>query len=630
MRLYLIAILLYSLFIVNPSQTYASTQEKLDSLKALLVQHTTQDSLQWSILHSLCRDYAVIAPDSAILYGQSAIQLATQLNNKEFLFKSYNATGVGYIRKQAENKALQYFLLALNLAKSQQGKQWQKYQAQARINISGVFWTQNDTQKALQNAHLARLLLERLDEPGILADNYHSIGLMHEMNATLDSAIFYLSKSLKIYKKLKVPLQEGRVIGSMGDIYLQQHNFNKATSNYKKALTIAKQEADIANMVDLNLNIANVKIQIKEYKAAKDYVFAALAYATSSESFNKSRAVAFSYLSTIYNQQNRSDSAFYYLKKQHQLEKQLLNIDKTNEIAKLHIAYQSKEKELENELLRKKNLIIITRERNILIISSVLLLGILIIGYFAYKLQKQNKIIESQKEKVEKLLEEKSHLISLITHDIQTPLSLIQFTVSSLLYEKDQSQIMRSGLESIELAAQQISYLGNQINEIQKIKAPDFSAEKQLVNVADLIKEASTPYLQWAQKKNIKVEENIIDTDIKVKANPLILSKAFGNVLGNAIKFSQPGKKIKIKLNKLNEYCLISIKDNGPGISPEDRKNVFKQFQKLTAKPTFGEPSTGNGLYLAKRYIEVMGGGIDINSNVNKGSEFIIKIPIAI
>ncbi len=73
---------------------------------------------------------------------------------------------------------------------------------------------------------------------------------------------------------------------------------------------------------------------------------------------------------------------------------------------------------------------------------------------------------------------------------------------------------------------------------------------------------------------------------------------------------------------------MVAVEDQGPGISAADQRRAFQKFRKLSAQPTLGEPSTGNGLYLTKRYVEAMGGNVTIDSSLGKGSTFIVSLPL--
>jgi len=105
------------------------------------------------------------------------------------------------------------------------------------------------------------------------------------------------------------------------------------------------------------------------------------------------------------------------------------------------------------------------------------------------------------------------------------------------------------------------------------------------------------------------------------------LCRILDNLLTNAMKFSENGKTIHLNIWEENKKIYFSIKDEGPGISEEDQKKMFKKFQKLGAQPTAGESSTGLGLSIIKALVGKLSGQIEVKSQLGKGSEFIIILP---
>jgi len=103
------------------------------------------------------------------------------------------------------------------------------------------------------------------------------------------------------------------------------------------------------------------------------------------------------------------------------------------------------------------------------------------------------------------------------------------------------------------------------------------------------------------------------------------------NIISNAIKFSQPNKKIYITIRNSEEpqHIDISIKDEGPGFTENDKKKLFQKFAKLSARPTGGEHSSGLGLSIVKKLVEMMNGKIRVESEHGKGAEFILTFPQA-
>ena len=113
---------------------------------------------------------------------------------------------------------------------------------------------------------------------------------------------------------------------------------------------------------------------------------------------------------------------------------------------------------------------------------------------------------------------------------------------------------------------------------------------------------------------------------LRITTNKDLLSRILDNLLTNAIKFCAKGKTIDFSIWQENEIIKFAIKDEGPGISDEDQKKMYKKFQKLSARPTGGESSNGLGLSIVKVLVDKLDGNIEVNSQLGKGSEFIIKL----
>jgi signal transduction histidine kinase len=105
--------------------------------------------------------------------------------------------------------------------------------------------------------------------------------------------------------------------------------------------------------------------------------------------------------------------------------------------------------------------------------------------------------------------------------------------------------------------------------------------------------------------------------------------QVFENLISNAIKFSPGRKKVFINLTLKDEHAIGEIKDEGPGMTEEDKKKLFGKYQKLSARPTGNEISTGLGLSIVKKFVDAMGGEIWCESEAGKGASFLVKLPLA-
>ena len=100
------------------------------------------------------------------------------------------------------------------------------------------------------------------------------------------------------------------------------------------------------------------------------------------------------------------------------------------------------------------------------------------------------------------------------------------------------------------------------------------------------------------------------------------------NLLSNAIKFSPQGEDVVVSLLQDGDSIIFKVKDNGPGMTEEDKKRLFGEFQRLSATPTGGEKSTGLGLAIVKKIVDVHGGEITVHSSPGQGAEFLVRLPV--
>ena len=138
-----------------------------------------------------------------------------------------------------------------------------------------------------------------------------------------------------------------------------------------------------------------------------------------------------------------------------------------------------------------------------------------------------------------------------------------------------------------------------------------------------LLEELVEVYQADASKKQITVSLDC-PQEVYVAGDASYLHQVYQNLLTNAIKFSPLGKHVLISLHEdPSGQVEVVVKDEGPGLSEADKKKLFQHFAKLSAKPTGGESSTGLGLTIVKKYVELMEGTIRCESEPGQGAAFI-------
>jgi len=304
----------------------------------------------------------------------------------------------------------------------------------------------------------------------------------------------------------------------------------------------------------------------------------------------------------------------------------------------------TKEKEIQyKDLLNKAEQINLeTRKRNFLIaLVSVTFLLLIIIFYLYKKSSEQNKKIEAQghsialkSEQLEKrnqhliaLDEEKNNLIKILAHDLRTPVNQIQGLAQLCLLENTTPADRTVFIQQVQDASVRVNKMIEHLLDIDAIENNRVKIFKDRLPIAPLLRQVIHSFEKQAQKKNIDLHYASEDDLLTIEGDSLLLLQVFENLLSNAIKFSAQGRPVHISLRREGHYVAIHIKDNGPGLTAEDRQLLFRKFQRLSARPTAGESTLGLGLSIVKKYVELMGGGVDCESETGRGATFIIRFP---
>jgi signal transduction histidine kinase len=145
------------------------------------------------------------------------------------------------------------------------------------------------------------------------------------------------------------------------------------------------------------------------------------------------------------------------------------------------------------------------------------------------------------------------------------------------------------------------------------------------VKISPLLGQVAKSFEKQAAKKNIGLSYQSNDEAMEIKGDPLFLTQVFENLLSNALKFSPPGKSVEVIVERIESRARIVVQDHGPGLTAEDLQLVFRKFAKLSAKPTASEGSTGLGLSIVKKFVELMQGKVWCESQPNVLTKFIVE-----
>lgn len=238
---------------------------------------------------------------------------------------------------------------------------------------------------------------------------------------------------------------------------------------------------------------------------------------------------------------------------------------------------------------------------------------------------KANEIIKNQNKKIIASDKIKNQFLSHVSHELRTPLnSIIGF--SELLQNPRLGKLNVKQTEFVkDIQTASIHLLGmiNEILDISKLESGTMKLNLRNFELTNCIDETLNILKPLYEKKDIDIKKYL--KNINITADYQKIQQILFNVINNAIKFSPEKNYITISTNKTKKYIEIKIKDNGCGIAKTNHKKIFKKFEQINATKN----STGLGLTISMELIKMHNGKISLKSELGKGAEFIIKLPLS-
>lgn len=226
----------------------------------------------------------------------------------------------------------------------------------------------------------------------------------------------------------------------------------------------------------------------------------------------------------------------------------------------------------------------------------------------------------------------KSQFLANMSHELRTPLSSI-ISYSEILKAELFGPLngkQKKYTDNILESSEQLQQLINGILDTAKIDAGKMTLEIGNCTLSEVIRESLSIVEILAYKKDIDIQNNMLEEDIIVRIDFRKTKQALCNILSNAIKFTPQGGQIKITSSQTGSSIRIVIEDNGIGIKKEDQERIFNEFEQADNSYERRYEGTGLGLPLAKKFVEMQGGTIYLVSEIDKGTKVAITLPINI
>ena len=431
-------------------------------------------------------------------------------------------------------------------------------------------------------------------EAMLLAESF-----MHKCNALLEldsieEGSQYCEQAINQIDSIDDPSEVMHIYNNIGNVFEKVGQLERSLAYYEKSHEIAVKGEDPASYLTSLQNLGEKNYFLKNYAEASKYYFL---YSDSLKSH---------YERIIQSQFAEAEAKYQSSEKQKQIVLRDLKIE------------------------QQKN------QRNRLIavsISALALLGMIFL-WFVFRQKEKKRIADeilAQKEKEAARLKElddlKSRFFTDVSHELRTPLTLITGPLENVIEKIDKAQI-RKDLALAHSNSKKLLDLVDEILALSKMESGQVKLENSSFELDATTKRMFYAFQSFANLHKIKLQyKSHIPPNVFCFADVEKYEKVLNNLISNAIKYSPEKTIVQLHLRRQQEDIIIEVEDEGIGISPEERVQIFDRFYQAKNLHRRSSGGTGVGLALAKEYAELMGGNLKYEARENIGSRFTFHLP---
>ncbi len=525
--------------------------------------------------------------EDAEFYFKEGLSYRRQLNDQYLVAHSLQYLGMLNFHQNKLDSAQLYYQKALNLSKSaKETEKALKLQVGVLTDLSSTLLRKRDSVKAQKTIQEASIILSTIDNPYFFCASTYQL-----------ASIYYKLKNQQACISSCLSIIE--TAGLENYFALQQKAYallskvEEDRGNYQKAVKLSRKSEHIKSKIRENYT---------DKKLANDR------YAQQVIGSKKLLELA----------KRESELKSRELESQQRINELLVLLVIIGLIALISLIIRNRERKKSNKQLIATNHLI--EKQNVAIKKS------------QEEVEAASRKLEEKIEQLEQLTKDKNQLISIVAHDLRTPLSsirglseLLSVDVKELNLETN-SEIIEH-IEMINFLSDNMLDMTEQILNSQSIETHRENLNKVQFNLVSEINQTLKKYEKWAYEKEITIDTSKANPNLVLSTNRNLFDHILSNLISNAIKYSPKGKTIEIGCKEHQEFIEVHIKDQGPGFSAADKAKLFEPHQKLSASPTNGEESFGVGLSSVKKLCHIINAQIKLESEQGNGATFIIQLP---
>jgi signal transduction histidine kinase len=647
----------------------------------------------FEVLCALGFEYRYSYPDSTIYYCSQAYELGTRLQLSKGLSKPLSFMGLAYTNRGDYKESLKYHQQAIQIASAQNDslQLGHSYNNLGRMFFDGgdlvrafdnflraeeifgvlhdkaglayvyrsmanVYKSQNDFKRAVEMSERAFQFRKELNDERGMISSLIEFGLLLESMGSPKEALEKFQQAEELATKLQDKVTLAELAMAMAEIEFAEKQYSQAMEDVQLVLNTVSKTTNQKLFIRAMLLRAHYLVEQKKY--AETIPILEMVLSESRSAGNLAYELdALSLSADCHDNLGRIDRAQHYRNDFALQSEKMKNTDLLREIDRLQFQLSMEKMEAENKNLKSRQMnseSVIARQQFQNVILIIIVISFIVISTVLYLynrkrkmvneqlslqndkiLQQQQAITETnemlvrQNHQLSELNNEKDSLMSIVAHDLKSPLHRISGLARLIEMDGGLSAKQKEYVQLILNATKSGADLINDLLDVHYLNDHTHVATEANLDLRQLVEARVITHQESARLKHIEIDMAFDSPDYSFRSVPDYCQRIMDNLLSNAIKFSPNHSRIKVTASMNSREAVITVKDNGPGFTEEDKQYLFQKFRKLSARPTAGESSNGLGLAIVKTLVDRLNGKIELISQPGEGAEFVVTIPSA-
>jgi signal transduction histidine kinase/Tfp pilus assembly protein PilF len=585
---------------------------------------------------------------SALKYETLSLQLAYILVDSSSIGLSHSNIGNYYYEIGEYDEAYYYFTQAYRiLQKSSKNSIDSLYMNISLHNVGRVFKELGQFEVALRHLKLSQKISETIDDLEGKPYSFDEIGDVKLRMGDYDSALYYLTRSISEGKKIMAsePLTtlkelQPKTFSKIAKTHLHKGDYAKSFIYYDSTYKIHELTGNKFGIAEVELGRGTALLRQEKYDDAMRSIERSVALAREINA-RILEITCYKQLSVLWEKKGDFKKSLEYFKQFNVLDDSLFSNEIQQKLLRDQIRFETSSRddqiaaltrleENQKSELRKQEFI-----RNILVVI-VALTGILLVSVYRggqrrkqinmLLLQHQEEMEKRSKE-LEQLNQVKEKFFSIISHDLRSPINALAGLMDLLDKDAIQPHELPIAIKELRVRFNHTRTLMNNLLDWTVLQMDKLNLQATNVSLHKLAGE-SIELVSSIQNKNIKIVNNIPENSMAY-ADSNTISLVIRNLITNALKFTNDHGEITLSAEAKGNEWIISITDNGVGMSAEALAKLFNKISPYSSRGTANEKGAGLGLILCKEFVEKNGGQIWAESEEGKGSTFRFTVPKA-